>query len=176
MFERAVRHLPKSEVSEFTESDNIIKFCLLTDQFITFSYYQMHYPWSFFSALVLMLLSVPVIRWSWNQLIGVNWKKIIKTEYPDTLRITFVLSTRLVFCVFFFLVLVFHLTIICCLDKVSYTGCDWWLGDSRSCIEVVYFVWVSSYYLILPRVRSGEGSDTPLQYSCLGNPMDRGDW
>ena len=22
----------------------------------------------------------------------------------------------------------------------------------------------------------GGGSDNPLQYSCLGNPMDRGDW
>jgi len=22
----------------------------------------------------------------------------------------------------------------------------------------------------------GEGSDNPLQYSCLGNPMDRGTW
>ena len=22
----------------------------------------------------------------------------------------------------------------------------------------------------------GEGSGTPLQYSCLENPMDRGDW
>ena len=22
----------------------------------------------------------------------------------------------------------------------------------------------------------GEGSDNPLQYSCLGNPMDRGAW
>ena len=23
---------------------------------------------------------------------------------------------------------------------------------------------------------SGEGSGNPLQYSCLGNPMDRGTW
>ena len=23
---------------------------------------------------------------------------------------------------------------------------------------------------------NGEGNDTPLQYSCLGNPMDRGAW
>ena len=23
---------------------------------------------------------------------------------------------------------------------------------------------------------SGEGNDNSLQYSCLGNPMDRGDW
>ena len=25
-------------------------------------------------------------------------------------------------------------------------------------------------------IRSGEGNGTPLQYSCLGNPMDRGTW
>ena len=23
---------------------------------------------------------------------------------------------------------------------------------------------------------NGEGNSTPLQYSCLGNPMDRGAW
>ena len=26
------------------------------------------------------------------------------------------------------------------------------------------------------RARAGEGNGTPLQYSCLENPMDRGDW
>ena len=25
-------------------------------------------------------------------------------------------------------------------------------------------------------LKEGEGSDTPLQYSCLENPMDRGAW
>ena len=38
------------------------------------------------------------------------------------------------------------------------------------------FLCVSSHYLILPRVSSGEGNGTPLQYSCLENPMDRGAW
>ena len=152
MFERAVTHFLKSEVSEFTESDYIIKFCLLTDQFITFSYYQLHYPWPFFSALVLMLLSVPVIRWSWNQLIGVNWKKIITIEYPNTFRITFVVSTRLFFCFvlcfwsWYVISLLFAIWIRCPTLGVT--------GDTRSCIQVVYFVWVSSHYLILPRVRS----------------------
>ena len=28
----------------------------------------------------------------------------------------------------------------------------------------------------LPNLRSGEGSGTPLQYSCLENPMDGGAW
>ena len=27
-----------------------------------------------------------------------------------------------------------------------------------------------------PRRSSGEGNDYPLQYSCLGNSMDRGAW
>ena len=31
---------------------------------------------------------------------------------------------------------------VCCLDKASCTRCYWWLGDARSCIQVVSFVWV----------------------------------
>ena len=27
-----------------------------------------------------------------------------------------------------------------------------------------------------PRIRNGEGNGTPLQYSCLENPMDGGAW
>ena len=30
--------------------------------------------------------------------------------------------------------------------------------------------------LILQKIFSGGGQDNPLQYSCLGNPMDRGTW
>ena len=49
------------------------------------------------------------------------------------------------------------------------------MGDAGSCIQVVSCV--SSHYLILPRVSSlGEGNGTPLQYSCLENPMDGGAW
>ena len=29
-----------------------------------------------------------------------------------------------------------------CLDEASWTGCDWWLGDARSCIQVVSFMWI----------------------------------
>ena len=31
---------------------------------------------------------------------------------------------------------------------------------------------------LIPGLRRspGEGNDNPLQYSCLGNPMDRGTW
>ena len=31
---------------------------------------------------------------------------------------------------------------VCCLDEASCTGCYWWLGDARSFIQVVSFVWV----------------------------------
>jgi len=31
---------------------------------------------------------------------------------------------------------------VCYSDEVSYTGCYWWLGDARSCIQVISFVWV----------------------------------
>ena len=31
-------------------------------------------------------------------------------------------------------------------------------------------------YFFLPSIRIGEGNGTPLQYSCLENPMDRGAW
>ena len=41
----------------------------------------------------------------------------------------------------------------------------WWLGGKESACSVG----VSGR---LP----GEGNGNPLQYSCLGNPMDRGDW
>ena len=35
---------------------------------------------------------------------------------------------------------------------------------------------VSLVDLLLSTVSCGEGSGTPLQYSCLENPMDRGAW
>ena len=34
----------------------------------------------------------------------------------------------------------------------------------------------STLYLILPLLQVGEGNGTPLQYSCLENPMDGGAW
>ena len=36
---------------------------------------------------------------------------------------------------------------------------------------------LSDFWLfLLCRVRIGEGNGTPLQYSCLENPMGRGAW
>ena len=31
-------------------------------------------------------------------------------------------------------------------------------------------------YFYSPKLTNGEGNGTPLQYSCLENPMDRGAW
>ena len=42
-------------------------------------------------------------------------------------------------------------------------------------IQVLYSVWLETVYLIV-QVFLGEGDGTPLQYSCLDNPMDRGAW
>ena len=37
--------------------------------------------------------------------------------------------------------------------------------------------WLSNRcYFKGPQCQSGEGDGNPLQYSCLGNPMDRGVW
>ena len=33
-----------------------------------------------------------------------------------------------------------------------------------------------TYYLLLIRALFGEGNGTPLQHSCLENPMDGGAW
>ena len=34
----------------------------------------------------------------------------------------------------------------------------------------------SDKHLLTFKMSSGEGNGNPLQYSCLGNPMDRGAW
>ena len=67
-------------------------------------------------------------------------------------------------------VFLFCLLFRCCLDAASCTGCYWWLGDARSCIPVVSFLWVLAIWYFL------EGNGSPLQYSCLENPMDGGAW
>ena len=37
-------------------------------------------------------------------------------------------------------------------------------------------IWLIYKYLSVPRTRIGEGNGTPLQNSCLENPMGRGAW
>ena len=41
-----------------------------------------------------------------------------------------------------------------------------------------YITWEASKYVILyfPKLCPAEGNGTPLQYSCLENPMDGGAW
>ena len=50
-------------------------------------------------------------------------------------------------------------------NLVLITVIPWWLSGKESACSVG----VSGR---LP----GEGNGNPLQHSCLGNPMDRGDW
>ena len=56
---------------------------------------------------------------------------------------------------------------VCCLDEVSCTGCYWWLGDARSCIQVVLSVWVLTIWYSLV-------SSVKVTQSCLTHcdPMD----
>ena len=42
--------------------------------------------------------------------------------------------------------------------------------------EYVKVVYCHPSYLTYMLSTSGEGNGTPLQYSCLGNPMDGGAW
>ena len=45
------------------------------------------------------------------------------------------------------------------------------------CYFVLQFLWRRKYIQVLYRTRLlGEGNGTPLQYSCLENPMDGGAW
>ena len=39
-------------------------------------------------------------------------------------------------------------------------------------ICIYIYIYMYMYVYVYPR----EGDGTPLQYSCLGNPMDGGDW
>ena len=51
-------------------------------------------------------------------------------------------------------------------------GCSWWLSSKDSVLANE-----GDAGLIPGSGRSpGEGNGNPLQYSCLGNPMDRGAW
>ena len=53
-------------------------------------------------------------------------------------------------------------------------GLPWWLSDKESFCSAG----VAGDVGWIPGLERspGEGNDNPLQYSCLGNPMDRGAW
>ena len=52
-----------------------------------------------------------------------------------------------------------------------FPGLPWWLSDKESACSA------GDVGSIPGLGRSpGEGNGNPLQFSCLGNPMDRGDW
>ena len=43
-------------------------------------------------------------------------------------------------------------------------------------LRAKFLKFVCLFFHVTIRKQSGEGNDTPLQYSCLENPMDRGSW
>ena len=51
-------------------------------------------------------------------------------------------------------------------------------NEVRNMVNIIYFLWkrhgFSNYKSTVTNI--GEGNGTPLQYSCLENPMDRGAW
>ena len=42
--------------------------------------------------------------------------------------------------------------------------------------QKLWVTWAGAMVLGLARFCDGEGNGTPLQYSCLENPMDKGAW
>ena len=52
-----------------------------------------------------------------------------------------------------------------------YRRTSWWLSDKESACQVGDLGSIPGLGRSL-----GEGNDNPPQYSCLGNPMDRGVW
>ena len=65
------------------------------------------------------------------------------------------------------------------LERVSVLLSFWYLNiplySTTFCFSINQFGSVDGH-LGCSVVWSGEGNGNPLQYSCLGNPMDRGDW
>ena len=58
---------------------------------------------------------------------------------------------------------------------------EWANGEKIKCFPLamrlgVLVFQLLGYILRVPRGHNGEGNGTPLQYSCLENPMDRGAW
>ena len=54
-------------------------------------------------------------------------------------------------------------------------GLSWWLSGKESACQCRRLPGDAGSLLGLGR-SPGVGNGSPLQYSCLGNPMDRGTW
>ena len=48
--------------------------------------------------------------------------------------------------------------------------------DRKSDLLESYIVYINFMYCLYVGLSYGEGNGTPLQYSCLENPMDGGAW
>ena len=64
--------------------------------------------------------------------------------------------------------------LICTTWTISKTLSEWKKQETKLSVHAVWF----HFYEILGNTNLilGEGNGTPLQYSCLENPMDRGAW
>ena len=51
-----------------------------------------------------------------------------------------------------------------------------WKPHKSLCKSLKWTKFVFNFYLLLFTEFWGEGDGTPLQYSCLENPVDRGAW
>ena len=53
----------------------------------------------------------------------------------------------------------------------------YWLFSEQHCLEVLQGYLLEPWHVHVSRETTfNEGNGTPLQYSCLENPMDRGAW
>ena len=52
----------------------------------------------------------------------------------------------------------------------------WHLGHPRHKLAFLEVCWRGLFFWVYLIWQHGEGNDTPLQYSCLENPMDGGTW
>ena len=68
-----------------------------------------------------------------------------------------------------------NFTILFCLMLLSEHCLKWLPAGFRGCLFIIKFRYIYIYtrtYTYIPGVNNGN----PLQYSCLGNPMNRGSW
>ena len=60
-------------------------------------------------------------------------------------------------------------------QSLNFQGLPWWLSGKESACNAGYVAGALSLIPGSGRALGG-GNGNPLQYSCLGNPMDRGAW
>ena len=57
----------------------------------------------------------------------------------------------------------------------SHSLFDLWIHYIHMMLKIIYYIYILHIYIYI-YFFFGEGDGTPLQYSCLENPMDGGAW